>query len=99
MPLNKLRTYNELLDIASLNPHQRDITLRGIFNRDFVDIGTDYVKFKNKNIYPTPNDGAIPIETLFCHLTKEMTDKVTRTRCFDYHRSIRLHWVKYHLMY
>lgn len=97
MPLNKLRIYNELLDIASLNPHQRDITLRGIFNRDFVDIGTDYVKFKNKNIYPTPNDGAIPIETLFCHLTKEMTDKVTRTRCFDYHRSIRLHWVKYHL--
>ena len=97
MPLNKLKTYNELLDIASLNSHQRDITLRGIFNRDFVDIDTDSLKFKNKKIYPTPNDGAITIETLFSHLTTEMTDKVNRTRCFDYHRSIRLHWVKHHL--
>ncbi len=39
----------------------------------------------------------IPVETLFRHLTTEMSDKVTRTRMFEIDRSMRLHWVRYHL--
>jgi hypothetical protein len=37
------------------------------------------------------------MDTLFRHLTTEMVDKVTRERDFELDRSMRLHWVRYHL--
>ena len=49
-------------------------------------------------MYPTSqNNGEIPMETLFRHLTTVMTDKNTRKREFELDRSRRLHWVRFHL--
>nr|WP_321379441.1 hypothetical protein [uncultured Bacteroides sp.] len=95
MPLNLLRRYNQLLDIISLGVSERNKTLKGVFKRDFEDKLT---VFCGKNVFPTPkDDGEIPMETLFRHLTTEMIDKKTRERAFELNRSQRLHWVKYHL--
>jgi hypothetical protein len=95
MPLNQLKVYNSLLDIAALNTHQRTHSLKLIFTRDIVN--NNAFSFRFKPINPTPKDGELPLETLFSHLTTEVVDKQTRKREFEYHRSIRLHWIKFHL--
>ena len=95
MPFNQTKIYNELLDLIALNDRQRIRSLRLIFERDFM---SSTPMFKKKYIYPTPqNNGEIPMDTLFRHLTTEMTDKSTRKREFELDRSRRLHWVRYHL--
>ncbi len=95
MPFNQTKIYNELLDLVALNERQRISSLRLIFERDFVNKSP---KFQNKDVYPTSqNDGEIPMDTLFRHLTTEMTDKSTRKREFEIDRSRRLHWVRFHL--
>lgn len=95
MPFNKLKIYNQLLDLLSLGERERMTSLKGVFNRDFEE---NTPAFLQKEVRPTPReDGEIPMETLFRHLTTEMTDKVTRTREFEMDRSVRLHWVRYHL--
>ena len=95
MPFNKLMIYNQLLNIVGMGERERSDSLKGIFKRDFEE---QIPIFCDKNIHPTPKeDGAIPMETLFRHLTTEMIDKVTRERVFEIDRSMRLHWVRYHL--
>lgn len=95
MPLNLTKIYNALLDILALNEAQRKTSLKRIFKRDFEDSSA---VFKGKAIYPTPqNNGELPMETLFRHLTTEMVDKKTRRRDFEIERSLRLHWVRHHL--
>jgi hypothetical protein len=37
------------------------------------------------------------MERLFNHLTKEVSDQVTRHREFEPKRSERLHWIRYHV--
>ena len=37
------------------------------------------------------------MERFFRHLTTVITDKATRQREYDPSRSVRLHWVRYHL--
>lgn len=97
MPFNQTKIYNELLDLVALNERQRISSLRLIFERDFVNKSP---MFQYKNVYPTPqNDGEIPMDTLFRHLTTKMTDKSTRKREFEIDRSKRLHWVRFHLDY
>lgn len=95
MPFNLSKKYNELLDIGSYNESQRRTSLLAVFERDFVN--KPLIKFLLKNILPTPINGAIEIGTLYTHLTTEMVDVITRKREFDHHRSIRLHWVRFHL--
>ena len=95
MPLNLLKKYNQLLELVAFNPHNRGKSLYGVFNRDIVD--NISFKFRDKQINPTPLDGEIKMSTLFSHLTTVEVDKKTRKREFDMHRSIRLHWVKYHI--
>lgn len=95
MPFNQLKRYNDLLDITGMSPHNRNTSLRGVFDRDITN-NTNF-KFRTKQITPTPLDGEIKMDTLFLHLTKVMVDKKTRRREFDIHRSQRLHWVKYHI--
>lgn len=96
MALNLIKKYNQLLDIVGMNEAQRTRSLMGIFNRDIRN--NTNLKFENKGIHPTPNDdGEIKVETLFDHLTKKIIDYTTRSREFDSHRAVRLHWVKYHL--
>lgn len=95
MPLNLIKVYNQLLDFAGMNEHSRIESLMKVFKRDFE---TDMVTFRSKNVYPTPNnEGKISMETLFRHLTTEMTNTKTRKREFEAERSKRLHWVRFHL--
>jgi hypothetical protein len=95
MPLNLLKIYNQLLDLGALNPYHRQQSLMGVFTRDFAD--NPVLKFKNKLITPTPADGVITMETLFNHLTTQIVDERTRRREFELHRSLRLHWVRFHI--
>ena len=95
MSLNLLKRYNDLLDLAGLNPINRTNSLKGIFKRDIED--NPRLQFQGKAIKPTSMDGEIPMETLFTHLTTEVVEKRIRVRKFEYHRSERLHWVKHHI--
>lgn len=95
MPLNLLKKYNALLEISGMSPYFRTRSLKGVFNRDVVN-NTNF-SFRNKALNPTPNDGEIPMETLFRHLTTVVVDKQIKAREFDYYRSARLHWIKYHI--
>jgi len=95
MPLNQLKKYNLLLELSALNPTQRNHSLKGIFDRDITH-NNSFI-FRGKQISPTPKDGEIKMSTLFTHLTTEMVDNKTRERIFEMDRSVRLHWVKYHI--
>lgn len=95
MPLNQIKIYNQHLDLLGLNPHQRTISLKNIFDRDFTN--KQPVIFNSKNVVPCPLDGAIEMKTLFAHLTTTIVDKKTNSRDFDLQRSKRLHWVRYHI--
>lgn len=95
MPLNLIRKYNQLLDLAGYTEPQRKQSLLGVFNQDIANHPN--FNFRTKKITPTPADGVIKMETLFTHLTTVMVDKVTRKREFDMNRSLRLHWVKFHI--
>ncbi|GHT34924.1 hypothetical protein FACS189434_11920 [Bacteroidia bacterium] len=95
MPLNLLKKYNELLDIAAMNEFQRKKSLKGVFDRDIVN-NPNFV-FRTKQINPTPAAGQDSMERLFTHLTTVITDETINKREFDLARSIRLHWLKYHI--
>jgi hypothetical protein len=95
MPFNQLKRYNDLLDITGMSTHNRNTSLKGVFDRDITN-NTNF-KFRSKQITPTPKDGQITMDTLFTHLTRVIVDKKTRAREYDMHRSQRLHWVKYHI--
>jgi hypothetical protein len=99
MPLNLIKTYPQLLEIAHMNEYQRNQSLQGVFNRDFVDNAN--LKFKDKQIRPTKQDGEPPMQTLFRHLTtredKDGKGKKLGSRSFEMTRSVRLHWIKHHI--
>lgn len=96
MPFNLLKKYNDLLDIAGMNPAQRNQSLRGVFDRDILKNTRFY--FNGKPIYPTPKEnGETAMEALFTHLTCREEDKETRHREFELSRSQRLHWIRFHV--
>jgi hypothetical protein len=95
MPLNLLRKYNQLLDVVAMNDYQCKNSLKGVFNRDIVT--NSGFSFRTKRINPTPADGQDAMERLFEHLTTVIVDKTIKKREFDMARSVRLHWVKYHI--
>ena len=95
MPLNLLKKYNQLLDIFSLNEMQREKSLRLVFNRDIVNNSS--FTFCSKKINPTPAEGQDSMERLFTHLTSTVTDSIINKREFCTMRSIRLHWIKFHI--
>jgi hypothetical protein len=95
MPLNLLKSYNQLLDIVSMNEYQREISLQGVFDRDITQ--NQNFKFQTKKINPTPANGKDAMERLFTHLTTAIVDKTTNKRLFDMARSVRLHWIKHHI--
>lgn len=92
---NKLKVYNQLLDLEALSEPDRKKSLMGIFDRDIAT--NPCFQFRKKDIKPTPKDGKIEMNTLYTHLTTVIVDKKTSARDFDIHRSKRLHWVKYHI--
>ena len=90
MPLNLLKKYNAVLELVAMNPKDRDMSFRGVFNRDIVN--NISFTFRSKQVNPTSKDGETPMDTLFSHLTTQMTDTEPRTRKFEIKRSKRLHW-------
>jgi hypothetical protein len=95
MPLNLIKIYNQLLDLLALTETKRLISLRGVFDKNFVDSQPIY--FNNKLVVPCPIDGMLAMDVLFNHLTTVIVDKSINQREFDIHRAQRLHWVKYHI--
>ncbi len=95
MPFNQIKTYNQLLEIAVMSEYNRKRSLILIFDRDFTNNAN--LKFRRKQITPTPKDGVIEMETLYTHLTTVIVDQKTRAREFEMERSKRLHWVKFHI--
>ncbi|MCB9359750.1 MAG: hypothetical protein H6587_10975 [Flavobacteriales bacterium] len=95
MATNLLRKYPELLQIGHLSTAARTVSLKGVFDRDIRN--NSFFKFRKKQINPTTKDGEIPMDTLFYHLTTVVTDEKTKKREFDMDRSVRLHWIKYHV--
>jgi hypothetical protein len=95
MPLNLLKKYPDLLDITAMENVQRKKSLRNVFDRDITQ-NLNFM-FRAKQINPTPVDGQDSMERLFMHLTTVITDKSTNKRAFDMARSMRLHWLKYHI--
>jgi hypothetical protein len=101
MPFNLLKKYPELLEILHLSEHQRNISLRGIFDRDIQN--NPNFKFQSKQIRPIFVDGEALMGNLFNHLTREEVEEVDsngrkfKRRLFEPDRSMRLHWIKYHI--
>ncbi len=101
MPLNLLKKYPELLDITGLNEKQRTVTLRKVFNRDIQD--NPAFLFRTKQIRPILVDGEASMGNLFNHLTREEIKEkqpdgsFIRKRVFEKDRSVRLHWIKFHV--
>jgi hypothetical protein len=96
MPLNLTKTYNSLLDMVYPTIHKNVNSFRLVFNRDFIELGE--IQFRGKKIKPTTSsDGEDSMDRLFTHLTTIVTDKKTKKREFESDRSIRIHWVRYHI--
>ena len=97
MPLNLLKKYNELLELAFLSEAERKASLLRVFARDIVD-NTGF-SFRGKPIFPTPREnGEIAMQNLFNHLTKKkLIGDTENHRVFDMSRSQRLHWIRFHI--
>ncbi len=101
MPTNLLKVYPDLLDILHLANHARTNSLRGVFNRD-IERNVNF-KFRLKQIHPILIDGEATMSTLFNHLTREEIVETNadgtffKKRIFEKDRSMRLHWIKYHI--
>lgn len=92
---NLLKVYNALLDVDALSPKERILSLRRVFDRDIPNNAK--FGFRGKKIYPIPTDGQDKIDLLFAHLTTKVIDPQTKHREYDRPRSIRLHWIKFHI--
>lgn len=100
MPFNLLKKYPELLEIGHLSEPERTRSLRLIFRRDIED--NPDLKFRQKIIRPIKGEEPA-MQLLFRHLTTEEVEnegeggKVYKSRVFEMHRSVRLHWIRFHL--
>lgn len=99
MPLNLIKQYSSLLELVQLNEAQRRSSLLRIFKRDIED--NHSFLFRTKQIRPVKKEGQRPMEALFHHLTTkddhDTNGKKIGSRSFEMERSIRLHWIKYHI--
>lgn len=96
MITNLLKTYPAFLDLNGLTEHSNRPALYPVFQRDFINNPIP-IRFLRKPVYPISKEGQEPMETLYRHLTTVVTDKKTRQREFESARSIRLHWVLFHI--
>ncbi|MBS1516999.1 MAG: hypothetical protein JSS91_02840 [Bacteroidetes bacterium] len=92
---NLLKKYNELLNFDGKSDPEKIASLKRIFERDIKN-NTNF-KFRNKQINPVHTIDSIGIDILFDHLTTEIVSQETRKREFEKERSLRLHWIKYHI--
>ena len=94
MPFNFKKKYNDLLDITGMNERQRTVSLRGVFDRDITNHPN--FAFRTQKINPTPADGVDSMDRLFTHLTTKIINS-ERKREYDQARSVRLHWLRFHI--
>lgn len=94
MPFNLLKKYNELLELGSLEYGDRIKSLRKVFDRDIKDNSNFH--FRTIPIVP-PTYGEIGFDGLFHHLITTTVNYKTKHRDFCFIRSMRLHWIKYHI--
>lgn len=98
MPLNLIKRYPQLLELSHLSEHARNLSLRGIYDRDHQSAPTPV--FRLRAIRPLKGIDTPPdIDIVFRHLITEEVPLPTggRKREFDIHRSQRLHWIRFHL--
>lgn len=100
MAFNLIKIYSALLEVGQYNEHQRKESLLRVFRKDIEE--NNNLKFKTKQIRPVKKDeGESAMEVLFRHLTtkddKDEKGNKIGTRSFEMARSIRLHWIKYHI--
>jgi hypothetical protein len=95
MPTNLLKIYNELLELFHTNQKDNLASLRRVFDRDIAN--NPNFQFRGLQIHPTTAEGEDKMDRLFRHLTTVITDPATRKREFESERSVRLHWIKYHV--
>jgi hypothetical protein len=99
MPTNLLKKYPEYLELGHLSEPDRNKSLRHIFNRDIED--NPKLNFQTKIIRPIKGEEP-GMQLLFRHLTteeikEEESGKKIKHRIFEMDRSIRMHWVRYHI--
>lgn len=100
MPLNLVKTYCNLLELAFLDPVQRKASLMLIFKRDIEE--NPAFRFRGKMIRPIKGEEP-NVQLLFTHLTCEERkianpDGSTFSRReFEMDRSVRLHWIRHHI--
>ena len=100
MPINLIKKYPQLLELAYLNEGQRIDSLKSIFRRDIED--NTNLNFRTKIIRPIKGEEP-SMQILFKHLTCEEIivqneDGTTYPkRVFEMDRSVRLHWVRHHI--
>lgn len=99
MPFNLLRVYSELLELDHLSETARTKSLRGVFDRDFLN--SSQLVLPAGPVFPAPTPG-VPdkLDQLFWHLTTREVDKAAKSKSRDYEaeRSRRLHWVRVHIL-
>jgi hypothetical protein len=95
MPLNQIKTYNQLLDLNAYTVKQRNDCLRLIYDRDIIP--ANKIIFRGKALNPTPHENKIDLDRHFFHLTTKTIDENTKERDYDIDRSQRLHWLKFHI--
>lgn len=100
MSFNLLKKYPQLLELGHFNEYQRTQSLQGIFKRDIEDNPT--LNFRTKTIRPIKGEEPAMM-ILFHHLTTEQVEvkdengKKYPKRIFEIDRSLRLHWIRFHL--
>ncbi len=98
--MNLLKKYPQLLELAYLDEKERLSSLKSIFARD-IESNTN-LNFRQKKIYPIKGEEPA-MQLLFKHLTTEVREqkdgkgRKVKSRIFEMDRSVRLHWIRYHL--
>ena len=95
MPTNLIKVYDALLELLYPNERANIQSIKAVFTRDFC--ADQPASLRTVPIHPSPAEGEDKVERLFRHLTTVITDEKTRKREFESDRSIRLHWIRYHL--
>lgn len=101
MPLNLIKTYPSLLELGHYRgERERTESLLRIFKRDIED--NPGLNFRGKLIRPVKGEEPAMV-ILFRHLTTEEVKELDThgneypKRVFEIDRSLRLHWIKFHL--
>ncbi|NLR64758.1 hypothetical protein HGH92_10620 [Chitinophaga varians] len=95
MPTNLTIAYNHLLDLLYNSERENLISFRRVFDRDIA--ANPNFEMEGRQIHPTTIEGQDKMDVLFRHLTTVVVDEATRKRAFESERSIRIHWIKYHI--